>query len=190
MTSPEFDWQILYFIQDHMKCSFFDATMPFVSLISELGAVWLIAAAVLCFTKKYRKQGVLIMAVIAAAAVIGSGILKPLIARPRPCWLDTGIPLLIQSPTDFSFPSGHASSSFAAAFLLAKTNKKFGYAAVPFAVLVAFSRLYLFVHFPSDIAAGILLGTFLAAMIWKYGMPFLERHEDFLKTDNVRKIGT
>lgn len=124
---------------------------------------------------KYRKQGIIIIFTIAMAALIGSALLKPMAARPRPCWIDTGIRLLVDSPKDYSFPSGHASSCAAAAYILMKTNRKFGFAAVFFAAAVIFSRLYLFVHFPSDVLAGAILGIVLAAFSWKYGMPLLAR---------------
>lgn len=173
MTLTEIDWSILYFIQDHLICPLLDAVMPFVSTISELGAVWVAAGILMIITKKYRRQGILIIFTIAMAALIGSVYLKPAIARFRPCWIDTGVRLLVDSPKDYSFPSGHASSCAAAAYILMKTDKRFGCAAVLFAGTVIFSRLYLFVHFPSDVLAGAVLGIALAAVIWKYGMPLL-----------------
>ena len=85
--------------------------------------------------------------------LVGNVCLKNLIARPRPCWLDSSVRLLIADPTDYSFPSGHTLSSVIGATILTKTDRRFGDAAIPLAALIAFSRLYLYVHFPSDVLA-------------------------------------
>lgn len=89
----------------------------------------------------------------------GNLTLKPLIARPRPCWLDKSVQLLIDNPTDYSFSSGHTLSSVIGTTVLTKANRKFGLAAIPLAALVAFSRLYLYVHFPTDILGAGVLGV-------------------------------
>ena len=95
-------------------------------------------------------------------------VLKPLAARPRPCWIDEQVKLLVAAPKDYSFPSGHSAASFAAAVSIFVMHKKEGAAALILACLIAFSRLYLFVHFPTDVLAGIAVGficAFLAAKI-------------------------
>lgn len=96
--------------------------------------------------------------------------LKPVIARPRPFEIYKDMTLLIKAPTDFSFPSGHSASSFAAAFAFLMgnikikddkkylSNKKWVFALIFLATLIALSRLYLYVHFPSDVFVAILLG--------------------------------
>ena len=92
------------------------------------------------------------------------------IARPRPCWLES-VPLLIANPADYSFPSGHTLSSVIGATILTRTDRRFGWAAISLAALIAFSRLYLYVHWPSDVLAGALLGIlmgFLAERLVRY----------------------
>ena len=79
--------------------------------------------------------------------------------------MNLGVELLIDNPLDFSFPSGHTLSSFVAAFLISMDNHKFGYAAIPFAALMAFSRLYLYVHYPSDVLAAVVLAFFIALAV-------------------------
>ena len=88
---------------------------------------------------------------------------------PRPCWLDPETPLLIAVPKDFSFPSGHTLSSAIGATVLTGTDRRFGWAAIPLAVLMAFSRLYLYVHFPSDVFAGAVLGVGIGLLAFSGG---------------------
>ena len=90
--------------------------------------------------------------------------LKPLVARIRPydyqlAFFQKNIPLLIEAQHDFSFPSGHTIASFEAAVALTLHHKKLGIAAIVLAVLIAFSRLYLYVHYPTDVLAGMVVGV-------------------------------
>ena len=169
------DWGILQWIQGALTCPVLDFLMPKITALGNAGAIWLLAAIILVITKKYRKQGILILAGLAASVLIGNVLLKPLIARPRPCWIDTGVQLLVANPTDYSFPSGHTLSSVISAVILAKTDRRFGYAAIPLAVLIAFSRLYLFVHFPSDVLAAAVMGVIIGEMIFRFGGAMLDR---------------
>lgn len=153
------DQSILYWIHDNLSCGVLDMLMPKLTLLGSGGAIWLLAAAIMLCTKKYRRQGVILLAGLAAGVLVGNVCLKNLIARPRPCWLDDSVKLLIPIPTDYSFPSGHTLSSVVGATVLTKTNRRFDWAAIPLAALIAFSRLYLFVHYPSDILAGAVLGA-------------------------------
>ena len=100
---------------------------------------------------------------LAAGVLVGNVCLKNLIARPRPCWLES-VPLLIGNPTDYSFPSGHTLSSVIGAFMLTAANRRFGILAIPLAALIGFSRLYLYVHFPSDVLASVVIGTLIGGI--------------------------
>ena len=86
--------------------------------------------------------------------------LKNIVARPRPCWQEA-VDLLVKNPRDYSFPSGHTWSAVTGAWVITAANRKFGWWAIPLAEALAFSRLYLFVHFPSDILSGALIGAAL-----------------------------
>ena len=99
---------------------------------------------------------------IAAGFLLGNVMLKNIAARQRPCWLDPSVELLVPVPKDFSFPSGHSLVSFEGAVCIFLFNRKWGIPALMLAVLIAFSRLYLFVHFPTDVLAGIIMGTVIA----------------------------
>ncbi len=162
------DWYILNLIRDNLRCGFLDSLMPAISALGNGGAIWLAAAAVLLCFKKYRRCGVLLLG-LALGVLVGNVCLKNIIARPRPCWLDTTVQLLIQSPDDYSFPSGHTLSSTIAAAILTSEDRRFGYAAIPLAALIAFSRMYLYVHFPSDIAGAICIGLLQAFSVLRFG---------------------
>ena len=158
------DGTILYWIHDTLSCSLLDTLMPKLTLLGNGGAIWLLAAGGMLCTKKYRRQGAILLAALAAGVLVGNVCLKNLIARPRPCWLDSSVQLLISSPTDYSFPSGHTWSAVTGAWVATAANRKFGWVAIPLAAALAFSRLYLYVHFPSDILMGALIGAALGIL--------------------------
>ena len=164
-----FDWSILHWIQHTLVCPALDFLMPKITLLGNGGAIWLLAAVALLITKKYRRYGVYLLAALAAGVLSGNVVLKNLIARPRPCWLDTSVQLLIANPTDYSFPSGHTLSSVIGATILTKADRRFGYAAIPLAALIAFSRLYLYVHFPTDILGAVVLGVAIGLAVCAAG---------------------
>ena len=172
-----FDWSILHWIHSTLSCGVLDFLMPKITLLGKGGAIWILTAFVLLYTKKYRKCGALLLVGLALGVLAGNVVLKPLIARARPCWLDTSVQLLVASPADYSFPSGHTLSSVIAATILTLTNRKFGFAAILLAALIAFSRLYLYVHFPSDVLGGAILGVLIGYFTFIAGGRFFERVE-------------
>lgn len=163
------DWSILHWIHNNLSCGFLDAVLPLITHLGDKGIVWILAALGLICTKKYRRQGFFLLAALAAGVLVGNVFLKNWVARPRPCWLDHSVRLLIARPSDYSFPSGHTLSSVIGATVLTLTNRKFGWAAIPLAALIAFSRLYLYVHFPSDVLGGALIGLVLGCMVFWMG---------------------
>lgn len=167
------DWSILHWIHGALTCPLLDFLMPKISALGSGGAIWLLAADALLCTKKYRRQGLLLLAGLAAGVLIGNVCMKNLFARPRPCWVESGFPLLVSNPTDYSFPSGHTLSSVIAATVLTKTNRRFGWAAIPLAAVIGFSRLYLYVHFPSDVLAAALLGVCIGEAVMRCGRRWL-----------------
>ena len=161
-----FEFLVLDFIKEYIKNPFFDFLMPKITALGNGGIIWIVAALILLAIPKYRKSGIALSVGLLACLVIGNIILKPLIARIRPFDLVEGIELLISAPTDFSFPSGHTLSSTVAATILTMTDKRFGYFAIPLAVLIAFSRLYLYVHFLTDVIGGVLIGAVISLVIY------------------------
>ena len=169
------DFSVLYAIQDALRCGFLDFLMPKITWLGNNGLIWILAAVVLLCLKKRRRYGVLLLAGLAIGLLVGNIILKNAVARPRPCWLDSSVRLLIADPTDYSFPSGHTLSSVIGATILTKTDRRFGYAAIPLAALIAFSRLYLYVHFPSDVLAAAVLGVMIGELVFYADRRWTER---------------
>ena len=159
MTGTEL--AILDFIQNHMRTAFGDLIMPYISMLGNAGIIWIALTALLLCIPKCRRVGITMMAALVLDVVVCNGILKPLVARIRPCDVNTSIQLLIARPTDYSFPSGHSAASFTAVSALFCRKNKLWIPGLFLAVLIAFSRLYLYVHWPTDVLAGIALGILL-----------------------------
>lgn len=159
----ELDWTILHGIRDTLQCGPLDVLMPKITMLGDGGAVWLAASFGLMLSKKYRKYGCMMLGALAANVLVGNVCLKLLVARPRPCWQEE-VSLLIRNPADYSFPSGHTLCSVIGAYMLTAANRKFGLAAIPLAALIAFSRLYLYVHFPSDVLASLSIGMLIGKL--------------------------
>lgn len=153
------DFIILNYIHDHLSCKALDFLMPKITFLGNAGLIWIIIAVCMLISRKYRHNGIALTGGLIGCVVIGNLLLKNLVARARPCWINDTVNMLISVPTDYSFPSGHTMSSFAAAAVIMQADRKWGIAAYILASLIAFSRLYLYVHFPTDIIAGAVIGT-------------------------------
>ncbi|WP_053955697.1 phosphatase PAP2 family protein [Inediibacterium massiliense] len=155
----EFDMNVLHNIHYYTQNHIFDKIMPWITFLGDKGLVWIIFCILLLLSKKYRKVGCLALCALVISSVLGEGIFKHLFKRPRPFLQLPNLQLLISKPTTYSFPSGHTSSSFAVAGVLFNKLKRFRKTILFIAFLIAFSRLYLFVHYPSDVLAGVVLGV-------------------------------
>ena len=158
-----FDLPILDWIQAHLQCGFLDAVMPIVTLFGEGGIFWIAWAVLMLVFPKTRKTGIAMAIALVMGVLICNVTLKPLVARPRPYdyqleHFGVTIKLLIDAQHDYSFPSGHTIASFEAAVALLLNDKRMGIPAMVIAVLVTFSRLYLYVHYPTDVLVSLVLG--------------------------------
>lgn len=150
--------EILDFIQS-IRTPFGDAVMPLITSLGNTGIIWIVLACILLAVPKTRKTGIVLAAALCWDVVLCDGILKHLFARIRPCDVNTSIQLLIERPRDFSFPSGHTAASFAAVTALYFSGeRRLWKAAFLLSCAIAFSRLYLYVHYPTDILGGIAVG--------------------------------
>lgn len=168
--------QILHAIQG-MHTDFLDAIMILLSTLGNAGLIWIFLSIVLVFPKRTRRCGFTMMGAMALSFLIGNLFLKNLIARPRPCAVDTSVRLLIPFPSEYSFPSGHSLNGFTAATVIFLYFKKAGVFALLFAASIAFSRLYLFVHYPTDILGGMVLGILDAVLVYWIVKKVMQRRE-------------
>jgi undecaprenyl-diphosphatase len=154
----QFDESILFYILEHLHTPFLDQFMIGVTKLGDSGTVWIAIAFALLLFKKTRTCGVLLVVALLIEYLLCDGILKNLIARERPFSAFPEVELLYKKPGSFSFPSGHTMSSFTSATILIYWFKRAGIPAIFLATLIAFSRMYLFFHYPSDVLAGALFG--------------------------------
>lgn len=165
-TIQSLDFSLLDLIAAHR----FEAATNVMTVVTRLGdngVLWLVIALILCLFKKTRRTGVLMIAALAATFVISTLGLKHLFSRLRPCVAEPEKTFLF-CPSGYSFPSGHSVSSFAAAGVLWFRRQNGAFAAMIAAFLIAFSRVYLFVHFPTDVLTGAILGFATAYAVCEY----------------------
>lgn len=160
------DAAIMLFIQNFIRCDFLNSTMTVITKLGDSGIVWILFGLALVFSRKHRKAGILTLLSLLICFIANDLILKNLVMRPRPFDTIAGLEAIVPELESYSFPSGHACSSFAGAYALTRgCGKKAGWVYV-LAVLIAISRPYVGVHYVTDILAGALIGTALSATIY------------------------
>ena len=180
--AESFDLPILEWIAANLKCGFLDFLMPLITLLGDAGIFWILCSVVMILIPKTRKTGLAMGISLLIGLLVCNVTLKPLVGRIRPYdyqwqYFQKEITLLVEGLHDYSFPSGHTIASFEAATALLIGNKKLGIPAMILAVLIAFSRLYLYVHYPTDVLASIVLGigiAFLGTFLVKKGFSLWE----------------
>ncbi len=155
------DLAVLEFVRNHFQKQWLDGFMKFITSLGNAGFVWIVVTFLLLCFPKTRRCGCAAALALIVSSILGEVMLKNLIQRPRPFMEDPTIGLIIPAPLGlYSFPSGHTASSFAAAAVLWRYNRTWGAAAFILAGLIGFSRIYLQVHYPSDVLFGAILGFF------------------------------
>lgn len=170
------DLALLDLIQKHIAGQALDALVPMITHLGDGGLIWIAITLVLLLFKPSRKYGVAMAVALILDLILCNLILKPLVARPRP-YTFREVSLLIPRPGDHSFPSGHTASSFAAAGALLFMKARGRIPALLMALLIGLSRLYLYVHYPTDVLGGILLGLacgFVASWLTKR-LPYFQK---------------
>lgn len=155
---PNLESALLDWMQVHLRCDFLDAAMPLISRLCDHGEIWILLAVILLSIRRTRRQGAALSCGLVLDLVSCNLLLKPLFGRVRPFVLQPAVILLVEPPLDASFPSGHTAASFAAVFALKASGSPLWKPALALALVIAFSRLYLYVHWPSDVLGGALLG--------------------------------
>ena len=173
-----FDLPILDWIQANLQSPLMDKIMPIITMFGDAGIFWIACAVILLIFPKTRRIGLGMGFALIMGLLICNVTLKPLVGRIRPydyqinilhkTWEDILLAgkLLVETPHDFSFPSGHTIASFEACTVLMLGNKKLGIPATLLAILIAFSRMYLYVHYPTDVIASVILGTLFGIIGW------------------------
>ena len=160
----DFDFSILTWLQAH-RTGFLDTVVPILTRLGDKGVFWILVGVVLLCIPARRRCGISVLAALLASLILGNGLLKHLFGRARPCWLRPIEDMLIAIPKDTSFPSCHALSCFAAAVVIFHYDRRLGVPALVIAGGVALSRLYLYVHFPTDVLAGTVLGIVIGLAV-------------------------
>lgn len=159
------DEKILMYIQDHMRCGILDKVFPAFTHLGDAGIFWIVLTLILLCFKKTRRAGVCSMLALIGSVLLNNVILKPLVNRTRPYELIDGLILIGKKADDGSFPSGHAAASIASAVaLMGYLKKRYSFPLLGVALLISFSRLYIGIHYPTDVLAGIVDGILLALL--------------------------
>lgn len=139
-----------------------DNIFVFITKLGDAGFIWIVLAVILAIRPTTRKCGIVMLISLLLDVVICNGLLKNIVARTRPCDVNNSIQLLIPKPHDYSFPSGHTSASFVAvASIFLSGPKKMQKPVLLLAILISFSRMYLYVHYPTDVIGGVIIGLFI-----------------------------
>ena len=162
-TLLNLDGGFLLFLQDSVRNPLLNSVMNFITSLGNGGILWIAATILLLIPKKTRKVGLMSAVALLGSLIINNQIIKNMVRRPRPFVTFTDLKILIPTPSEYSFPSGHTSSSFAAAAVFYRhLPKKVGIPSVVLAGLIGFSRLYVGVHYPTDVLAGVIMGILLS----------------------------
>jgi undecaprenyl-diphosphatase len=166
LTIKNLDIQWFYIVNQSIHNAFFNVVMPIISNAGENGLIWLLLALILYLTgPKNRRTSFLMLVALFTSFVLGEEILKHIFQRPRPFLSLEGVNLLVAAPGSFSFPSGHTANAFASSLVIARKVPRLAWAVLLLAVVIAFSRVYVGVHYPLDILGGGLLGFLCARFV-------------------------
>ena len=175
-TILQWDGGILLWIQETLRTDWLTPVMKAVTFLGDSGWFWIVLALALCCFRPTRRAGVAAAIALLLSLLVNNICLKPLIDRIRPYELVEGLICLVSSPGDASFPSGHAGASFAAAAaMFPYLRRRWGVCLLVLAGLIALSRLYVGVHFPTDVAAGVLIGLLLGFIASRLARRFPDR---------------
>ena len=164
----------LLWIQESVRCDVLDGFFVFITHLGDAGFIWIVTSVVCLFFKKTRKAGVVSLIALVCSLLVNNVFLKNVVARTRPYDAMTSLICIIEAQSDYSFPSGHSAASFAAGVSFFRfLPKAYGIPAIVLAVLIAFSRLYVGIHYPTDVIAGVISGilmSFIAGWVYEKGL--------------------
>lgn len=158
------DFAILNYIWLHGHTNWLDSFMIAITTLGNSGVIWIAVGIYLLWRSEYRKTGIAIVVALALGFLICNLGIKPLVGRIRPFEWQPTLQLLITAPQGYSFPSGHTWSSFAIATILMLDKIPRRYWGLGLAGFIGLSRIYLYVHFPTDVLVGMILGILIGCM--------------------------
>jgi len=155
----------------------------FSTIVGSNGQIWVYLGILAFLFPKTRRCGICMLVSYLLAYFLCDNILKELIARPRPFVVDDSVSMLVKKSSSFSCPSVHSALAFATASAVFFKRKDVGIAALIFAALVGFSRLYFFVHYPTDVLLGAVIGFFIGWFVTKMSERLYSRQSKKKKKD-------
>ena len=167
----DWEFQVLNYIRNHFTNKIMDAFMSLFSMPGTIVALWGLITLIALIIRKHRPFGRTMLLNLAVSAINSSLILKPIVRRLRPYVMNDTISLIVRPEIDYSFPSGHTFFAFSSATICFIYNKPFGIAMYMLSACIAFSRVYLYVHFPTDVLFGVVFGVLTALEVY-----YLEKH--------------
>lgn len=160
------DKNILISIQENIRTERKTRIMKTITFLGDGGWFWIVLAFYFLAMKKTRKAGFCVLGALILGAITTNIVLKPLLKRPRPYDVSKNLERLIPAQEDWSFPSGHTTASFAASGVVyLVVSEKWGAATMALATTIAYSRMYLGVHYLSDVMAGVSVGLGSALIV-------------------------
>ena len=175
-TIQALDSALLLQIQDTVRTSFLDELLVPISRAGDFGILWGVPSLLFLAHRRTRPGGAVTLCGLTTEYVTCEWVLKPLIHRPRPFLVLEELVCLVPPESSASLPSGHAASSFTCAYLLTRSFGKKGALAYIPAVIIAISRVYVGVHYLSDVLAGMALGTLVGAAVWAARRLYQKKH--------------
>lgn len=169
------DGNILLFLQEYVRNPVLTPVMKVITTLGNGGAIWIALTILLLTIPKTRKIGCMSLIALLGTLLVNNMLLKNLVARTRPYEVIEGLTYIVRKPSDYSFPSGHAGCSFSAACIMyRRLPRRYGVPALILAILISVSRLYVGVHYPSDVLFGVISGIAISyaaevigGRIWK-----------------------
>lgn len=156
------DSNILLWIQENLRSDWLTPVVIFITRLGNAGMIWIILALGLLLPKKTRREGLMCTVALVMMLVLNNMFLKNLVARTRPYEVVHGLVSLVGNMRDFSFPSGHTAAAFSvASVVFYKCPKWLWIPVMLLAALMGFSRLYVGVHYPTDVIFAVLEGFFI-----------------------------
>lgn len=164
------DGQILLFIQEHIRNTVCDVFFKSITHLGDSGIFWILLTIVLLCFRQTRKAGIYSACALILSLIVNNLILKTLVGRIRPYEVVEGLRCIVGPARDASFPSGHTGASFASAVsIYRQLPKKFAVFFVILASLIAFSRLYVGIHYPTDVLGGLVTGIGIGLLVGVVG---------------------